>query len=385
MDLVYNPTALSLTGVIPVSTDQQLINNQVYLNKSEIELSELEIASLEIRVNDLETDVDNNTNQIAINTADIATINFDISEIPVLLAITDINTHGKQYGENGEIYSTTGFDTINYSLSNIVLPATHYWFNMDAPTSSPYILYTITNPVVSSEITKYRFQIPVSIKGNGTALTPNLSINIDCPPPTTFYVYKNGAFYNVFNITSVSGGVNNPYVLTNTLAGDWSFELYLYTLFIEFTDDNNYGVPGDTYEIRCDLSHQLWSVFNPDFVTPVPSPREMVLTQTGINFNTSMSAPYYILKNMTGSNIQENGFIVQGFNSVVGKLQNQVNDLEIDLTNNIVSINILKSQVKTNTFDIWFNTSSRDFQGGEYVYDHRFGNYWFNTNHLFVQ
>ncbi len=359
MDFNYNRNALSMTGIEPVSSDQQIVNNQVYENKENIELNTQAITNLDTRVSDLEidvaqiaintadiaaldgrvsqnetditqlqTDVANNTNQIAINTADIVAINYDISGIPVLMAITDINTHGDQYGVNSEIYSTNGFDTINYSLSNIVLPQFTYWFQLDAPLGHNYNFYTVSIPLYDNQITAYRFQIPISIKGNGTALSPNIDININCPPPTTYYVYKNADYFNpiVLNITSITGAANNPYVLTVSNAGDWSFELYLYTIYIEFVNLNN-PQAGDFYEIRCNIEHYVDSIFNVSPTIPVPSPREITLIQTGINLNTSMSAPYYILNNMTGSNIQEDGFIVQGFNSVAGVLTKTVNEL----------------------------------------------------------
>jgi hypothetical protein len=38
MEVNYNRNALSMTGITPVSTDQQLVNNQVYENKEDIEI-----------------------------------------------------------------------------------------------------------------------------------------------------------------------------------------------------------------------------------------------------------------------------------------------------------------------------------------------------------
>jgi trimeric autotransporter adhesin len=123
MEFNYNRNALSMTGITPVSTDQQVVNNQVYENKEDIELNTLAITNLDIRVSDLEIDVaqiatntaniatntsnistntsniSTNTAQIATNTTNIATnataianINTDIGELTLLEASIDVNT-----------------------------------------------------------------------------------------------------------------------------------------------------------------------------------------------------------------------------------------------------------------------------------------------------
>jgi trimeric autotransporter adhesin len=123
MEINYNRNALSMTGIIPVSTDQQLVNNQVYENKDDIEINTQAITSLDIRVSDLELDVSQiatntsniatntsniatNTSNIATNTSNIATnttnisanataianINTDIGELTLLEASIDVNT-----------------------------------------------------------------------------------------------------------------------------------------------------------------------------------------------------------------------------------------------------------------------------------------------------
>jgi trimeric autotransporter adhesin len=123
MEVNYNRNALSMTGITPVSTDQQLVNNQVYENKEDIELNTLAITNLDIRVSDLEVDVaqiatntaniatntsniSTNTSNIATNTSNIATnttniatnaaaianINTDIGELTLLEASIDVNT-----------------------------------------------------------------------------------------------------------------------------------------------------------------------------------------------------------------------------------------------------------------------------------------------------
>ena len=116
MEVNYNRNALSMTGITPVSTDQQLVNNQVYENKEDIELNTLAITNLDIRVSDLEVDVAQiatntaniatNTSNIATNTSNIATntsnisananaianINTDIGELTLLEASIDANT-----------------------------------------------------------------------------------------------------------------------------------------------------------------------------------------------------------------------------------------------------------------------------------------------------
>jgi hypothetical protein len=123
MEVNYNRNALSMTGITPVSTDQQLVNNQVYENKEDIELNTLAITNLDIRVSDLEVDVaqiatntsniSTNTSNIATNTSNIATntsniatntsnisananaianINTDIGELTLLEASIDANT-----------------------------------------------------------------------------------------------------------------------------------------------------------------------------------------------------------------------------------------------------------------------------------------------------
>jgi len=123
MEINYNRNALSMTGVIPVSTDQQVINEQVYQNKDDIELNTLAITNLETRVSDLEidvaqiaintaditaldgrvsqnetditqlqTDVDLNTTAIATNATNIANINTDIGELTLLEASIDMNS-----------------------------------------------------------------------------------------------------------------------------------------------------------------------------------------------------------------------------------------------------------------------------------------------------
>lgn len=127
MEINYNRNALSMTGIIPASTDQQIINEQVYKNKDDIELNTLAITTLETRVDGLDTDVaqntaditalttvvntntsniSTNTSNIATNTTNIATnttnisanataianINTDIGELTLLEASIDENT-----------------------------------------------------------------------------------------------------------------------------------------------------------------------------------------------------------------------------------------------------------------------------------------------------
>uniref|UniRef100_A0A6C0JZ39 Uncharacterized protein n=1 Tax=viral metagenome TaxID=1070528 RepID=A0A6C0JZ39_9ZZZZ len=158
MEINYNRNALSMTGITPVSTDQQIINEQVYINKDDIELNTLAITTLETRVDGLDTDVaqntaditalttvvntntsniSTNTSNIATNTSNIATnttnisanataianINTDIGELTLLEASIDANTiditNLQSIGTNwvynnsyGNPYSLTGYNQL---------------------------------------------------------------------------------------------------------------------------------------------------------------------------------------------------------------------------------------------------------------------------------
>ena len=444
MDLVYNPTALSLTGIVPVSTDQQVINNQVYVNRDDIALNTLAIASLDVRVTQAESDIDNletnvaqntsditaieaeldlynfaqiatntaniallnteldaltivvgtnttniatntsnistntsniatntsniatntsniatntsnistntsniatntsniatntaniatNTANIATNTSDIADINVNIDEIRYLEKITNINTHGDQYGENGEIWNSNPFDTIDYTLTQINLPVTTYFFTTSFPNGGSLKIYSVQTPSNNNQIVKYRFQIPVCVKANGTCSTAVNDVNLNYVIPTQFYVIKNGDVFNpiVGSITSHTGGANIPKRFDTITTGAWSFEVYLYTLFIEFSPPASN--PSDLYEIYIDITFNCYSLgtANPQ--------RLCSLTRAGYNLNTSMVAPYYTLSNLVPTTtIEEDGFVVQGFNSVV---------LNPQIATNTASIASLQSQL----------------------------------------
>jgi hypothetical protein len=374
----FNPqnNALSMTGLLPSTQVQENLNDQVVENTAniatlELEMNnvELEIASLIItnttnttKIADLEIDVatlttqmntntnnistnstsitnnttaiNNNTSAITNNTSAIATINYDISEIPVLLAITDINTHGDQYGENGEIYSTNKFDTIDYSKTQINLPAILYFFTTSFPNGGSLKIYTLQTPSTNNQIITYRFQIPVCVKANGTCSTAVNNVNLFYNVPTQYYVIKNGDVFNpiVGSITSHMGGANSPKSFDTITTGNWSFEIYLYTLFIEFSPSG--ANPNDIFEVYIDITFNCYS-----FGTANPQ-RTCVLTQAGYNLNTSLKSPYYTYTNLNPTNvIAETPFCVQGFNSVV--LNPQIAQIAINTTN-----------IATNTTDI---------------------------------
>jgi hypothetical protein len=199
-----------------------------------------------------------NSTAIATNSAAIATINYDISEIPVLLGITDINTHGDQYGENGEIWKSNGFDTVDYSQITINLPATTFYFNTTFNNVAT-TFYTVKTPSADNQIVKYRFQIPVSVKINGTAVSAGQDVNVAFTVPTQYYAIKNGDEFNpiVGNITSYMGGDNSPKSMDTLASGAWNAELYLYTLFIEFEPVG--AVANDEYEIFAILPFSCYS------------------------------------------------------------------------------------------------------------------------------
>ena len=114
MDFNYNRNALSMTGIEPVSTDQQVVNNQVYENKENIELNTLAITNLDIRVGDLEIDVA----QIAINTADIASLDARVSqnETDIATNATNIQTNSTNIATNA-----TAIANINTDIGELTL------------------------------------------------------------------------------------------------------------------------------------------------------------------------------------------------------------------------------------------------------------------------
>ena len=114
MEINYNRNALSMTGIIPVSTDQQLVNNQVYENKNDIEINSQAITSLDIRVSDLEIDVA----QIAINTADIAVLDGRVSqnETDIAQLETDVALNTTNISAN-----TTAIANINTDIGELTL------------------------------------------------------------------------------------------------------------------------------------------------------------------------------------------------------------------------------------------------------------------------
>ena len=114
MEFNYNRNALSMTGIEPVSTDQQVVNNQVYENKENIELNTLAITNLDIRVSNLEIDVA----QIAINTADIAALDGRVSqnETDITQLQTDVGLNTTNIATNA-----TAIANINTDIGELTL------------------------------------------------------------------------------------------------------------------------------------------------------------------------------------------------------------------------------------------------------------------------
>jgi hypothetical protein len=114
MEINYNRNALSMTGIIPVSTDQQIVNEQVYINKDDIEINTQAITSLDIRVSSLEIDV----GQIAINTADIASLDGRVSqnETDIAQLQTDVGLNTSNIQAN-----TNAISNINTDIAELTL------------------------------------------------------------------------------------------------------------------------------------------------------------------------------------------------------------------------------------------------------------------------
>jgi hypothetical protein len=228
MEVNYNINALSMTGLTPQSQVNSDLNEQIAENTAniatinlELDTIDINLAQIPINTADIATNTNaiaTNTNAIATNTNAIATIQYDISEIPVLLGITNINTHGDQYGENGEVYNTNGFDTTDYSHITIDLPLTTFYFSTTYDNQGTSV-YTVITPSADNQITKYRFQIPISVKANGTTTSSGQDVRIASSIPTQYYVIKNGDIFNpiVGSITSSMGGTNLPKSM-NTIA-----------------------------------------------------------------------------------------------------------------------------------------------------------------------
>jgi len=332
----------SLTTQVNTNTNNiSSLTTQVNTNTSNIATNTSNIATNTNNITELAFTVNTNTANILTNTADIADINYNINEISYLEEITNINTHGDQYGENGEIWNSNGFDTIDYTLTQINLPATTYFFTTSFPNGGSLKVFQVQTPSANNQIVKYRFQIPITAKANGSCTTAVNDVNLSCAVPTQYFVIKNGDFFNpiVGSITSHMGGDHLPKRFNTIATGAWSFEVYLYTLFIEFTPPASN--PNDIYEIFIDITFNCYSLgtANPQ--------RLCSLTRAGYNLNTSLKPPYYTLSNLVPTTtVEEDPFCVQGFNSVV---------LNPQIATNTASISSLQTQV-TNLSNYVYNS-----------------------------